>query len=52
MFYVAHFEMSHYRVSVKDFRLECFCILLYCISKVIHSCSVISLLFNSDDHLR
>ena len=41
-------EMSHYIVSMKDFRLECFCFLLYCISKVIYPCSVITLPFNSD----
>ena len=41
-------EMSHYIVSVKDFRLECFCFLLFCISKIIYPCSVITLLFSSD----
>ena len=46
--YLAHLEMSHYRVSVKDFRLECFCFLLSYISKIVHPCSVITLPFNSD----
>ena len=41
-------EMSHYMVSVKDFRLECLCFLLSCISKIIYSSSVIALPFNSD----
>ena len=52
MFYLAHLEMSHYRVSVKDFRWECFCFLLSFISKIIHPCSVITLPFNSDGLLR
>ena len=29
---------------MKDFRLECFCFLLSCISKIIHTCSVMTLL--------
>ena len=41
-------EMSNYIVSVKEFRLECFCFLLSCISKIIYPCSVITLPFNSD----
>ena len=45
-------EMSHCIVSVKDFRLECFCFLLSCISKIIYTCSVITLPFNSDGLLR
>ena len=31
----------HYRASVKDFRLDCFC--LSCISEIIHTCSVMTL---------
>ena len=49
--YLAHLEMIHYRVSVKDFRLECFCFLLPCIFKIIHLCSVITLPVNSDGFL-
>ena len=41
-------EMSHHIVSAKNFRLECFCFLLSCISKIIYPCSVITLPFNSD----
>ena len=41
-------EMSHHIVSAKNFRLERFCFLLSCISKIIYPCSVITLPFNSD----
>ena len=34
--------------SVKDFKLECFCFALSCISKIIYSCFVITLPFSSD----
>ena len=40
--------MSHYIVSVKDFRLECFSFLLSCISKIIYPSSVIIVRLNSD----
>ena len=45
-------EMSHYIVSVKDFRLECFRFLLSCIFKIIYPCSVLTPPFNSDGLLR
>ena len=47
-FYLVHLGMSHYIVSVKDFRQESFCFLLSCISKIIYPRSVITLPFNSD----
>ena len=37
---------------MKDFRLECFCFLLSCISKISCPCSVITPPFNSDGLLR
>ena len=33
---------------MKDFKLDSFCFLLFCISKLIHPCSVVTLQFNSD----
>ena len=52
MFCLAHLEMSYHRVSVKNFRLECFYFLLSCISKIIHPCSVLTPPFKSDGLLR
>ena len=36
-----------YSTNVKDFRLECFCFLLSCMSKIIHTCSVKSVYYPS-----
>ena len=50
MFYLAHLEMSHYRISMKALDWNAF--VFYCTSKIIHPCSGIILPFNADDLLR